>query len=188
MKNKREVLVKLFLSTLYLSAFTFGGGYVIITLMKKKFVDDYHWIEENEMLDLVGIAQSSPGAIAVNLSSLAGYKTAGLPGAVVSCIASVLPALIILSVISAWYKSFSQNVLVNAVLKGMEAGAAALIADLILDMVQVIKNEKSRLLTAMVPAAFAASFFLNLNVALILLACCCVCVGEVWCADRKKGC
>ena len=61
MKNKREVLVKLFLSTLYLSAFTFGGGYVIITLMKKKFVDDYHWIEENEMLDLVAIAQSAPG-------------------------------------------------------------------------------------------------------------------------------
>ena len=66
MKNKREVLVKLFLSTLYLSAFTFGGGYVIITLMKKKFVDDYHWIEENEMLDLVAIAQSAPGPIAVN--------------------------------------------------------------------------------------------------------------------------
>ena len=100
----------------------------------------------------------------------------------------VLPALIILSVISAWYESFSQNVLVNAVLKGMEAGAAALIADLILDMVQVIKNEKSRLLTAMVPAAFAASFFLNLNVALILLACCCICVGEVWYTNRKGGC
>ena len=66
MNNKREVLVKLFLSTLYLSAFTFGGGYVIITLMKKKFVDDYHWIEENEMLDLVAIAQSAPGPIAVN--------------------------------------------------------------------------------------------------------------------------
>ena len=65
MKNKREVLVKLFLSTLYLSAFTFGGGYVIVTLMKKKFVDDYHWIEENEMLDLVAIAQSAPGPIAV---------------------------------------------------------------------------------------------------------------------------
>ena len=60
MKNKREVLVKLFLSTLYLSAFTFGGGYVIVTLMKNKFVDDYHWIEENEMQDLVAIAQSAP--------------------------------------------------------------------------------------------------------------------------------
>ena len=70
MENKRQVLAKLFLSTLYLSAFTFGGGYVIVTLLKKKFVDEYHWIEEDEMLDLVAIAQSSPGAIAVNGSQL----------------------------------------------------------------------------------------------------------------------
>ena len=89
--------------------------------------------------------------------------------------------------ISAWYESFSQNVLVNAVLKGMEAGAAALIADLILDMVQVIKNEKPPF-NSDGPAAFAASFFLNLNVALILLACCCICVGEVWYTNRKGGC
>ena len=62
MKDKKNVLRKLFLSTLYLSAFTFGGGYVIVTLMKKKFVDQYHWIEEDEMLDLVAIAQSCAGA------------------------------------------------------------------------------------------------------------------------------
>ena len=61
MKDKKNVLRKLFLSTLYLSAFTFGGGYVIVTLMKKKFVDQYHWIEEDEMLDLVAIAQSVAG-------------------------------------------------------------------------------------------------------------------------------
>ena len=66
MNDKKNVLLKLFISTLYLSAFTFGGGYVIVTLMKKKFVDQYHWIEEDEMLDLIAIAQSSPGAIAVN--------------------------------------------------------------------------------------------------------------------------
>ena len=54
-KNKKIVLLKLFISTLYLSTFTFGGGYVIVTLMKKKFVDEYHWIEENEMLDLVAM-------------------------------------------------------------------------------------------------------------------------------------
>ena len=63
-KKRKTILWKLFISTLYLSAFTFGGGYVIVTLMKNKFVDEYHWIEENEMLDLVAIAQSSPGAIA----------------------------------------------------------------------------------------------------------------------------
>mgnify|MGYP000503090749 CR=1 FL=1 len=64
-KVKEYVLRKLFLLCLYLSTFTFGGGYVIVTLLKEKFVDHYHWIEEDEMLDLVAIAQSSPGAIAV---------------------------------------------------------------------------------------------------------------------------
>ena len=72
MKSKKEILLKLFISTLYLSTFTFGGGYVIVTLMKKKFVDEYHWIDEKEMLDLIAIAQSSPGAIAVN-----GFKSLG---------------------------------------------------------------------------------------------------------------
>ena len=66
--NKTLLLKKLFFSTLYLSAFTFGGGYVIVSLMKTKFVDNLHWIDENEMLDLIAIAQSSPGAVAVNLS------------------------------------------------------------------------------------------------------------------------
>ena len=84
MESKRKVLQKLFLSTLYLSAFTFGGGYVIVTLMKKKFVDEYHWIEENEMLDLVAIAQSSPGPIAVNGAIVVGYKLAGLIGVIAS--------------------------------------------------------------------------------------------------------
>lgn len=74
MRKKQKVLWKLFLSTLYLSAFTFGGGYVIVTLMKDKFVDKYHWIEENEMLDLIAIAQSAPGAIAVNGAIVVGYK------------------------------------------------------------------------------------------------------------------
>ena len=83
MENKKNVLWKLFISALYLSAFTFGGGYVIVTLMKKKFVDDYHWIEENEMLDLVAIAQSSPGPIAVNGAIVVGYKLAGMPGVLV---------------------------------------------------------------------------------------------------------
>ena len=64
--KKRSVLLKLFFSTLYLSAFTFGGGYVIVTLMKKQFVDKYHWIEESEMLDLIAIAQSAPIAAAFN--------------------------------------------------------------------------------------------------------------------------
>ena len=94
MKNKKEVLFKLFISTLYLSAFTFGGGYVIVTLMKKKFVDELQWIEEDEMLDLVAIAQSAPGAIAVNGAIVAGYKLAGIIGVLTAIIATIIPLLL----------------------------------------------------------------------------------------------
>ena len=73
---EKKKLWKLFLSTFYLSAFTFGGGYVIVTLLKNKFVDELHWIDEKEMLDLVAIAQSSPGAIAINGAIVVGYKLA----------------------------------------------------------------------------------------------------------------
>ena len=97
--NKRQVLRRLFFSTLYLSAFTFGGGYVIVTLLKKKFVDEYHWIEEDEMLDLVAIAQSAPGAIAVNGAIVVGYKLAGMLGAAVAIVATIIPPFVI---ISAW--------------------------------------------------------------------------------------
>ena len=72
--EKKKKLLRLFIETLYLSAFTFGGGYMIVSLMQKKFVNEYHWIEEDEMLDLVAIAQSAPGAIAVNGAIVVGYK------------------------------------------------------------------------------------------------------------------
>ena len=99
-KSKGYVLRKLFFACLYLSTFTFGGGYVIVTLLKEKFVDHYHWIEEDEMLDLVAIAQSSPGAIAVNGAIIVGYKLAGIPGMLVSVIGAIIPPMVILSVIS----------------------------------------------------------------------------------------
>ena len=64
--EKRHRLWTLFTSMLYISAFTFGGGFVIVSLMQKKFVEELHWLEEDEMLDMVALAQASPGAIAVN--------------------------------------------------------------------------------------------------------------------------
>ena len=80
-KHSRKDYLTLFTSTFTLSAFTFGGGFVIIPLMRKKFVEQLHWIDEEEMMDLTAIAQSSPGAIAVNASILVGYRVAGVHGA-----------------------------------------------------------------------------------------------------------
>ena len=96
-------LRKIFFSTLYLSSFTFGGGYVIVTLLKKKFVDELHWIDEKEMLDLVAIAQSSPGAIAVNGSIVVGYKICGIPGIICAVLGAIIPPFVIISLISSFY-------------------------------------------------------------------------------------
>ena len=125
MQNKRHVLGKLFLSTLYLSAFTFGGGYVIVTLMKQKFVDELHWIEEDEMLDLVAIAQSAPGAIAVNGAIVVGYKLAGVLGALTAILATIIPPFVIISVISYFYEIFRDNFIVSRLLSGMQAGVGS---------------------------------------------------------------
>ena len=118
LKNKKEVLKKLFFSTLYLSAFTFGGGYVIVTLMKQKFVDELHWIEEEEMLDLIAIAQSAPGAIAVNGAIVVGYKLWGLLGALVAIFATIIPPFLIITVISFFYELFRDNFVVSSLLSG----------------------------------------------------------------------
>lgn len=96
----KKKLWKLFISTLYLSAFTFGGGYVIVTLMKKKFVDDYKWITEKEMLNFVAIAQSSPGAIAVNGAIVVGYQIAGFVGVLVSTLGTIIPPFVIITILS----------------------------------------------------------------------------------------
>ena len=123
--ERGKVIWKLFISTLYLSAFTFGGGYVIITLMKKKFVDEYHWIDEEEMLDLVAIAQSAPGPIAVNGAIVIGYKLAGVPGLLVSILGTVTPPFVILSIVSLFYTAFRENLYIAMMLEGMQAGVGA---------------------------------------------------------------
>ena len=121
-QHGRTLYWTLFASTFMLSAVTFGGGYVIVPLLKRKFVDELHWIDEQEMLDMVAIAQSSPGPLAVNASIIIGYRMAGVPGALLTALGTVLPPLVIISVISAFYAAFRDNRIVSLVLKGMQAG------------------------------------------------------------------
>ena len=100
-------LLDLFLTFARIGGLTFGGGYVIVTLMKKKFVDEYHWIDEQEMLDFTALAQSCPGAIAVNGAIVVGYKLAGLAGTLVAIIGTIIPPFVIISLISAFFSCFS---------------------------------------------------------------------------------
>lgn len=171
MKQKKEVLGKLFLSTLYLSAFTFGGGYVIVTLMKKKFVDEYHWIDEEEMLDLTAIAQSAPGAIAVNGAVVVGYKIAGLPGAFISIIATVIPPFVIIALISVFYSMFRNNLVISQMLLGMQAGVGAVIAAVVYGMAEGVVRGRNPASLCIMAGSFAAACFFEINVIYIILVC-----------------
>ena len=185
MRSKKEVLIKLFISTLYLSAFTFGGGYVIVTLMKKKFVDQYHWIEENEMLDLVAIAQSSPGAIAVNGAIVVGYKLAGMVGAVTAIIATIIPPFLIISLISVFYNAFRNSFLISQLLEGMQAGVGAVIASVVYEMAAGVVSGKNPVSILIMAGAFAATCFFGVNVVYVVLAC--GLIGVVRTIIERKG-
>lgn len=186
MKNK-NIYWKLFSSTFTLSAFTFGGGYVIVPLMKKKFADQMGWISEDEMLELVAIGQSSPGAIAINAAVLVGWRVAGLPGALCGLVGTALPPLIILSLVCFFYNYIRDNRYVAAAMKGMQAGIAAVIANVVFSMAApYFKKEKLPYLPVMV-AAFAATWFFDVNVAIIIIAC--GALGALFSviSNRRKG-
>lgn len=171
MNIEKHKLRKLFFSTLYLSAFTFGGGYVIVTLMRKKFVSEYHWIDEDEMLDLIAIAQSAPGAIAVNGAIVVGYKLAGLLGVLVSVIATIIPPFLIISVISLCYNAFRTNLFVALMLEGMQAGVGAVIASVVFDMGSGIVKEKNPMSLLIMAISFIVTYVFNINVIYVILVC-----------------
>lgn len=169
MKQDKKFYFKLFISTFYLSAFTFGGGFVIIPLMRKKFVEEYGWIDEKEMLDLTAIAQSSPGAIAVNAAILVGYRLAGIAGAMITVVGTVLPPLLILSVLSVAYKEIQHNLVVKYILRGMQAGVAAVIMDVVVSLVSGQFKKKKIVPIVVMCSAFIAVFIFNIDVIYVIL-------------------
>ena len=170
-------MLKLFFSMLYISAFTFGGGFVIVTFMKRRFVDELHWLDEQEMLDMTALAQSSPGAIAVNAAILVGWKIGNLPGMLVAVLGTVIPPMVILSIISLFYQAFAANTLVAMVLKGMSCGVAAVILDVSVSMGEKIVRAGQGIHLLVMAAAFVATFFLRINVMWIIL--CAALIGIV---------
>ena len=187
MNAEKKPYRTLFLSTFQLSAFTFGGGYVIVPLMRKKFVEQLHWIEEQEMLDLTALSQSAPGPIAVNASLLVGYHVAGIPGALITVLGTVLPPLIIISVISVVYAAFRDNPIVSLVMLGMQAGVAAVICDVVVTMAKGVLSQKRIIPAVMMALAFLAAVFLDINLVIILLVCGCVgAVETIWRDKHQK--
>lgn len=184
--SRGRKLWTLFTSLLYISAFTFGGGFVIVTFMKRRFVDKLGWLDEQEMLDMTALAQSSPGPIALNAAIQVGWRVGGAVGMVIATIATILPPMIILTVISIFYSAFANNEYVALVLKGMQAGVAAVIADVVCDLGGKVLKTKSWIHIVLMLAAFIATYFLNINVIFVILAS--ALIGVILSLiDRRKG-
>lgn len=188
LKNILRKYGDLFFSSFRLSACTFGGGFVIIPLMRKRFVQELGWIGEEEMLDLTAIAQAAPGAIAVNASMLIGYRVAGVPGALITVLGTVLPPLVIISVISLFYQAFRDHAVVNMVMAGMLCGVAAVIFDVVRGMIGTLLRQKRMLPAVVLCGAFLAVRFFSVHAAIILLVCGAVGAADAWYRDTAgKG-
>lgn len=169
--TKRNNLAELFFSVFKLSACTFGGGFVIVPLMRKRFVEELGWINEQEMMDMTAIAQSSPGAIAVNASILVGYHVAGIPGALLTVLGTITPPLIIISIISLFYQIFRDNAIVNLIMAGLLCGVAAVIFNVVTDMVKSILKKKQLLPLVVLLGAFVAVRFFSVNIIPVIFFC-----------------
>lgn len=170
-KNILHVLWQLFVSTFTLSAFTFGGGFVIASLMKRKFSDELGWFSEEEMLDITAIAQSAPGPIPVNASVIIGYRIYGFIGSLVAVFGTILPPMIIISIISVFYNQFRSNRIIAIALQVMRAGVAAVIFDVVINLAKNVCKTKRFLYIALMIAAFVAVWFFDISAMLIIFTC-----------------
>ena len=174
-ENPARMLWQLFKATFLLSAFTFGGGFVIVSLMKKKFVEELRWLEEEEMLDITAIAQSSPGPIPINASVILGYRMYGVIGSLVAILGTSLPPMIIISIISVFYTQFRSNRIIALALQVMRAGVAAVIFDVVLNLAKKVVDTRRTLYILLMVTAFVGKVLLGVDAMIVIL--CCLVVG-----------
>lgn len=161
LKQRFLLYLKIFFYTFQLSATTFGGGYVIVSLVQRLFVEKLHWLEEEEMLNDAAIAQSAPGSVAVNISVIVGKRLAGWGGVLCALIGTAAPPLIILSILSVSYSVFIQSTLVRYLLQGMQAAVIALIINTTLTLCLPYWKKRDFLALGLTALACLLSFFVS---------------------------
>ncbi len=135
-----SILLSIFLSMLKIGSFAFGGGYAIIALLENEFISKRSWIDHDEFLDVVAIAESTPGPIAINVATYIGYKLKGFVGAAVATVGMCLPSFVIMYIVSLFYEQFMEITLVAAAFKGIQICVVYLIASAGLKMLKKMKK------------------------------------------------
>ena len=121
-------MLKYFLTFSRIGLFTIGGGYAMIPLIRRTVVEDNRWIDDDELMDLIAVAQSCPGVFAINISIFIGYKLRGITGALACAIGTALPSFLIILAIAIFFHQFEDNKVVAAIFRGIRPAVVALIA------------------------------------------------------------
>ena len=185
MDRRLRTIWTLFGTFLKIGAFTFGGGYAMIPLIQKEVVEKRNWITNEDVLDIIAIAESTPGPIAVNSATFVGYRVCGFWGALCGTLGVVLPSFLIIAGISYVLQAFESNRIVQYAFAGIRAGVLALICRALASMYRQCPRHWFSLLVA--SAAFFATAFLQVNVLLVIAGCAAAGLLFSLAARRRQG-
>lgn len=158
---------ELFVSIFKIGAFTFGGGYAMIPLIEKEVVTNKGWLTKEEFMDILVVAQSLPGALAINTSIFLGYRIAGIIGALVSLLAVALPSFIIILIIAAFFMQFRNNYYVNAAFNGITAAVPMLVLAGAISLSKGLGKGVRTIITIII--ALVALVFFNIHPVLVII-------------------
>lgn len=167
MNKKFKILFELFLCFFKIGAFTFGGGYAMIPLIQAETVENKKWITDEDILDIVAIAESTPGPIAINTATFVGQKVAGVLGSVAATLGIVAPSFIIIYIISFFLRQFEEIKAVKYAFEGIRAGVLALIVKAVISMYK--QSPKGIVAYVIMLSAFIIPAFLNVSVIYALI-------------------
>lgn len=162
-----STLWTLFITFFKIGAFTFGGGYAMIPLVQAEIVDKKGWITEEEFINIIAIAEATPGVIAVNTATFVGYKIQRVKGSLLSTLGVVLPSFVIISVISLFFEQFIALKWVGYAFQGIRAGVVILILGAVVRMGKGVPKNAFVLILAL--AAFLLASFTGINVIFVIL-------------------
>ena len=176
-------LLKIFLTFFKIGAFTFGGGYAMIPLIQKEAVEKYHWVTDEDILDIVAIAESTPGPIAINAATFVGFHVAGFAGAVVATLGVVLPSFAIILGLSYLLLQFQNLEAVRYAFNGIRVGVLVLMLKALLKMFKT--NRKSAVAYGIMGLSFVLTAFLKVNTFLVIALCGVIGLVCALAADRR---
>ncbi len=163
-----DKLVKLFTSFLKIGAFTFGGGYAMLPLIHQEAVEKQGWITENDILDILAIAEATPGVLAVNTATFVGWRVAGFWGATAATVGVALPSFVIISLVAAFYWQVRHNVWIDRAFVGIRAAVVVLMGLSVTKLGKMLPGKAFHWLVGI--GALLAVVLLDANPVLVLLA------------------